>query len=177
MPSRTQAWWTKTPLRIRSSRSFGKALLSKVAAASIVHDLRISLHADSRRAQQSDSTDSQATMRQRAHDEYERHKHAAIRINELAGGINSEADASAVVSEIAGLFAKEVPPAWASSCIRQRVANGNTRRFATQQSLSPSSALSMSGTSTRERSEHLTKRLFPSLKFTTCAMGRLRLLG
>lgn len=73
--------------------------------------------------QQSDSTESQATMQQRAHDEYERHKHAAIRINELAGRINSEADASAVVSEIAGLFAKELPPAWASSGIRQRVAH------------------------------------------------------
>lgn len=73
--------------------------------------------------QQSDSTGSQATMQQRAHVEYERHKQAAIRINELAGRINSEADASAVVSEIAGLFTKEVPPAWASSGIRQRVAH------------------------------------------------------
>jgi hypothetical protein len=62
-------------------------------------------------------------MKQRAHDEYERHKQSAIRINELAGGIQSEAAASAVVSEIAGLFAKELPPAWASSSIRQRVAD------------------------------------------------------
>lgn len=73
--------------------------------------------------QQSDSTESQATMQQRAHVEYERHKQAAIRINELAGRISSEADASAVVSEIAGLFTKELPPAWASSGIRQRVAH------------------------------------------------------
>jgi hypothetical protein len=68
--------------------------------------------------QQSDSTESQATMQQRAHVEYERHKQAAIRINELAGRISSEADASAVVSEIAALFTKELPPAWASSGIR-----------------------------------------------------------
>jgi hypothetical protein len=54
---------------------------------------------------------------------YEQHKQAAIRINELAGGIRSEADARAVVSEIAGLFAKELPPAWASSSIRHRVAH------------------------------------------------------
>lgn len=73
--------------------------------------------------QQSDSTESQAAMQQRAHDDYERHKQAAIRINELAGRINSEADANAVVSEIAGLLAKELPPAWASSGIRQRVAH------------------------------------------------------
>jgi hypothetical protein len=71
---------------------------------------------------QNGPTDS-ATMRQRAHDEYERHKQAAIRINELAGRIQSEADASDLVSEIAGLFVKELPPAWASSGIRQRVAH------------------------------------------------------
>jgi hypothetical protein len=73
--------------------------------------------------QSSSSTESQATMQQHAHDEYERHKQAAIRINELAGRVQSEADASALVSEIAGLFAKELPPAWASSSIRQRVAH------------------------------------------------------
>ena len=73
--------------------------------------------------QSSSSTESQATMQQRARDEYERHKQAAIRINELAGGIHSEADASAFVSEIAGLFAKELPPAWASSGILERVAH------------------------------------------------------
>jgi hypothetical protein len=53
---------------------------------------------------------------------YEQHKQAAIRINELAGRIHSEADASIFVSEIAGLFARELPPAWASGSIRQRVA-------------------------------------------------------
>jgi hypothetical protein len=73
--------------------------------------------------QDSRSTESQVTMKQQAHDEYERHKQSAIRINELAGRIQSEADASAVVSEIAGLFAKELPPAWASGSIRQRVAH------------------------------------------------------
>src|SRR5580700_7191757 len=73
--------------------------------------------------QDSRSNESQATMKQQAHDEYERHEQAAIRINELAGQVQSEADASALVSEIAGLFAKELPPAWASSSIRQRVAH------------------------------------------------------
>jgi hypothetical protein len=69
------------------------------------------------------STESQTTMQQHSHDEYERHRQAAIRINELAGRVKSEADASALVSEIAGLFAKQLPPAWASSSIRQRVAH------------------------------------------------------
>jgi hypothetical protein len=72
---------------------------------------------------QNASTDSPPTMEQRPSHEYERHKQAAIRINERAARINSEADASAVVSEIAGLFAKELPPAWASSGIRQRIAH------------------------------------------------------
>jgi hypothetical protein len=67
-------------------------------------------------------------MQQHSHDEYERHRQAAIRINELAGRVQSEADASALVSEIAGLFAKELPPAWASSSIRQRVAHADVRR-------------------------------------------------
>lgn len=62
-------------------------------------------------------------MKQQAHEEYERYKQAAIRINELAGRIQSEADANAVVSEIAGFFATELPPAWDSSIIRQRVAH------------------------------------------------------
>jgi hypothetical protein len=73
--------------------------------------------------QDSRSTESQANMQQRAQDEYERHKQAAIRINELAGRIQSESDASTLVSEIAGLFAKELPPAWAGGGIRQRVAH------------------------------------------------------
>jgi len=73
--------------------------------------------------QQGESTESQAMMKQQAHDEYEQHKQAAIRINELAGRIQSENDASALLSEIAGLFAKELPPAWASGGIRQRVAH------------------------------------------------------
>ena len=73
--------------------------------------------------QESRSTESQETMKRQAHDEYERHKQSAIRINELAGRIQSEADASAVVNGIAGLFAKELPPAWTNGSIRQRVAH------------------------------------------------------
>jgi len=72
---------------------------------------------------QSSSTESQTSVQQRAHAEYERHKQAAIRINDLAERIHSEAEASAFVSEIAAVFAKELPAAWASIGIRQRVAH------------------------------------------------------
>jgi hypothetical protein len=82
---------------------------------------RTSHPADRRAPQQNSSAEPQAAIQQQAHDEYERHKQAAIPINELAGRIHSEADASALVSEIAGLFAKELPPAWASGGVRQRV--------------------------------------------------------
>jgi hypothetical protein len=73
--------------------------------------------------QQGGSAAPQGAVQQRAPDEYEQHKQAAIHINEVAGQIHSEADASALVSEIAVLFAKELPPAWASASIRQRVAH------------------------------------------------------
>jgi len=76
-------------------------------------------------------------MQQRAHDQYDRHKQAAIRINELAARIQSEAGAGAVVSEIAGLFAKELPPAWASGSIRQRVAHAEYQAVRNPVSLIP----------------------------------------
>lgn len=61
-------------------------------------------------------------MQQRAHEEYERHRQAAIRINDLAAQVQSEADAEAIVEKIAALFSKEMPPAWLASGINQRVA-------------------------------------------------------
>ncbi|MGD0987753.1 MAG: hypothetical protein ABR874_08085 [Candidatus Sulfotelmatobacter sp.] len=69
------------------------------------------------------SPESQATMPQSAHDAYERHRQVAIRVNDLAAQIHSQADADAVVSEIAALFENGLPPAWATSSIRQRVAH------------------------------------------------------
>jgi len=69
---------------------------------------------------QSGSTDS---MQEGAQHPYERQKHAAIRINELGQQIHSEDDASALVSEVAAVFEKELPPAWAIAGIRERVAH------------------------------------------------------
>ena len=73
--------------------------------------------------QQGDFADSPAAIQQRARSEYERHKQAAIRINDLAGHVQSEADAYSFVSEIACLFAKDLPAPWGSSTIDQRVAH------------------------------------------------------
>lgn len=65
---------------------------------------------------QSDS-DAQTT----AQNVYEHHKQAAIRINDLAGRVHTETDATAYVSEIATLFANELPPAWAQDDLRHRI--------------------------------------------------------
>ncbi len=75
--------------------------------------------------QRGTSADTQTAMQPAAHNEneYERHTQAAIRINDLAGRIHSEADAEALVSQIADLFTKELPPVWARGDILQRVAH------------------------------------------------------
>lgn len=67
-------------------------------------------------------TDSARTVQQRAHEEYERQRQVAIRLNDLAEQIHTEADASTLVAEIAALFSKELPPAWLARGINQRVA-------------------------------------------------------
>jgi hypothetical protein len=69
------------------------------------------------------SADSATNMQQRAHEQYERHRQAAIRINDLATQMQTEADANVVVAEIAALFSKEMPSAWLASGINQRVAS------------------------------------------------------
>jgi hypothetical protein len=86
---------------------------------------------------QGGSTESQTAIQQRAKAEYERHKQIAIRINELAERIHSEADANALVSEIADLFGKELPPPWSSSGIHQRVAHAEFETIGTPARLIP----------------------------------------
>lgn len=58
-----------------------------------------------------------------AQNAYEQHKQAAIRINDLAGRVHTEADATAYVSEIATLFANELPPVWAQDDLRHRISH------------------------------------------------------
>lgn len=63
----------------------------------------------------------QLSAEQRARIEHSRQ--IAAEINDLAGRIHSEADASALVDKIAELFADALPPDWATPGIRQRVAH------------------------------------------------------
>jgi len=61
-------------------------------------------------------------MLQHAHEDAGRHRQSAIRINDLADQIHSENEARDLVTEIAAVFEKELPPAWATRSIRERVA-------------------------------------------------------
>jgi len=69
-----------------------------------------------------DSSSDQARL-ERDRQARERHNQAAIEINELAGRIRSEADASAIVDKIAEILADTLPPAWSTQGIRQRIAH------------------------------------------------------
>jgi hypothetical protein len=73
-------------------------------------------------AQSDANSKGQAVTQQRSNPSYEAHRQAAIRINELAGSIRSEADARQFADAIANAFAVELPPAWATRSIRHRVA-------------------------------------------------------
>ena len=73
-------------------------------------------------AQSSSGPSPDPEMLQRAREASERNRQAAIRINQLAQQIHSEADARELVAEIAAVFEKELPPVWATRGIRQRVA-------------------------------------------------------
>ena len=90
--------------------------------------------------QPSSSTESQMTIEPPAHAEYERHKQAAIRINELAGQVHSQADAN--------LSCLKSRLSLRKNCLRlgqQRLSASelpalSTRRFATERAWSLSSA-------------------------------------
>src|SRR5712671_1815037 len=72
--------------------------------------------------QESPKPEEQAAAQQQASLLRERHRQAAIRMNELAAHINSEADARAFVDAVADMFADSLPPAWATRGIRERIA-------------------------------------------------------
>jgi hypothetical protein len=54
---------------------------------------------------------------------YEIHRQRAVQLNELAGKIQSPADSRRLVDMIAEMFADELPPAWSTRSIRDRVAH------------------------------------------------------
>jgi hypothetical protein len=84
-----------------------------------------------------DSAYSQSAVQPGASDAYEHHKQAAIRINNLAGNIHSEADADGYVSEIVSLFAEELPPVSASGGIYRRVAHAEYKAVSDPSGLIP----------------------------------------
>ncbi len=53
---------------------------------------------------------------------YEKHRQAAIQINELAGHITSPEDARQLVNMIAEMFADDLPPKWSTRGVRKRIA-------------------------------------------------------
>jgi hypothetical protein len=74
--------------------------------------------------QQSNLTsDEQARILQQANSTREEYRRQAIRLNELAGNIRSEADARIVVDIVAKTLEKDLPPAWTTRRVRKRVAH------------------------------------------------------
>ena len=69
------------------------------------------------------SEGSREAMRLRAEADARKYEEQAIRLNDAAGNIHSEADARAIVDSVAQMFAKELPPAWMTAELRQRIAH------------------------------------------------------
>src|SRR5260370_26854829 len=73
--------------------------------------------------QESPKPEEQAAAQRQASLRYEGYRQAAIRMNDLAAHINSEADARAFVDAVADMFADSLPPSWATGVIRRRIAH------------------------------------------------------
>jgi hypothetical protein len=83
------------------------------------------------------SSSDQPSLEQRASLARERHRQAAIEINDLAGRIHSENDATAFVDKSADLFADTLPPAWLTGDIRRRLAHAEFQAVSDPQRLIP----------------------------------------
>src|SRR6266849_8622832 len=73
--------------------------------------------------QESPKPEEQAAALREASLRSEQYRQAAIRTNELAAHINTEADARAFVDSVADMFADSLPPSWATLGIRERMAH------------------------------------------------------
>jgi len=71
-------------------------------------------------SQSTSATDDLTSMKQRASLNYERHREAAIQVNELAGRIRSEADAQALVDGIADVLADANNVYWTVTAWQER---------------------------------------------------------
>lgn len=63
----------------------------------------------------------------RTNPDYEKHRVAAVQMNELAGHLRSLDDSRRFVSMIAAEFADELPPEWATESIQERIAEAEYR--------------------------------------------------
>jgi hypothetical protein len=61
-------------------------------------------------------------MRHQASQAANKHREEALRLNDLAGHISTEADAETLVDAIAEMFADQLPPPWATREVRRRLA-------------------------------------------------------
>src|SRR5260370_7644265 len=62
--------------------------------------------------QESPKAEDLAAAKREASLRYQRYREEAIRMNEMAARINSEADARAFVDAVADMFADSLPPSW-----------------------------------------------------------------
>lgn len=72
----------------------------------------------------------QAKMKLEADAVTKKYRDEAVRMNEIAAHIRTEADARSLVDSVAEVFAKELPPEWATSGIRSRLAHSEFKAVA-----------------------------------------------
>jgi hypothetical protein len=65
------------------------------------------------------------------------HREQSIQLNESAAHIDSEADSKRLVDQLAALFKDELPPAWATDSVRQRLARAEYKSATDTSSLIP----------------------------------------
>ncbi len=89
--------------------------------------------------------------------------------------IHAESGASSFVSAIAGLFVKELPPAWASSSIRLRVAHAEYEAVGNPAKLIPEQRIVDVWNQYVKEIGAPDEATVSVAEITTCAMGRIPL--
>ncbi len=70
-------------------------------------------------------------------DNAEEYRKQAIELNSMAGAIRSEADARKLIDTLAEIFAKRLPPPWATTAIRERLAHAEYQAVSDSPQLIP----------------------------------------
>src|SRR5258708_4635037 len=82
-------------------------------------------------------SDSHLAAQPGAQDASEKHKQAAIRINDLAGRVHTEADATAYRIGDCSSFCQRTPPVWEQDDIRHRISHAEYESLSDAASLIP----------------------------------------